>query len=326
MEEVKLLSIKSELTEKRQKLEDAVSSGKRDSELVNLLNEVDQALDRLADGTYGICELCKDPIEEELIAADPLVSFCLEHLNSVQQKALEADLKLAREMQLSLLPEKDLKIGNWEIDYHYAPAGAVSGDYCGIQKLEEQNGDFLFILGDVTGKGVAASMLMSQMHAIFRTLGNLGMQPAELLNRANRLFCESTINSHFMTLVLGVAHADGTIEICNAGHCLPVVVNGESLITVNSNALPIGLFCSMEFSFSKIKLGAGDTLLLYTDGLSEAEKDGEEYGAERISRLLLRSRLQKPAEIINGYLTDVRAFTGKNENKDDTTLLLIRRN
>ena len=326
MDGVKIFDIKAQLTERRQKLEEAVTSGRKDNELVNLLKDVDQALDRLANGTYGICEVCHDPIEENLLAADPLITFCIDHLSPSQQKALEEDLKLAREMQLSLLPQKELELGRWQTNYHYAPAGAVSGDYIGIQKLEERNGEFLFLLGDVTGKGVAASMLMSQMHATFRTLGNLGMQPAELLKRANRLFCESTLYSHFMTLVLGVAHDNGTIEICNAGHCLPVVINGENLTTVNSNSLPIGLFCNLEFSFSQIKMNPGDTLLLYTDGLSEAEKEGDEYGADRISELLLRSRSMKPKDIISNYLADIRAFTGTNESRDDTTILLIRRN
>ena len=123
-----------------------------------------------------------------------------------------------------------------------------------------------------------------------------------------------------------MAHDDGTIEICNAGHCLPVVINGGNLTTVSSNSLPIGLFCNMEFSFSNIKLNEGDTLLLYTDGLSEAENEREEYGAERINNLLLNSHRSKPAEIIKNYLDDMRAFTGKSENRDDTTLLIIRRN
>src|SRR6185369_2759205 len=112
-------------------------------------------------GTYGYCEVCKDPIEADRLLADPILRFCIDHLTPAQQHDLQEDLKLAARIQKGLLPQA-ISFDGWEVCYHYEPAGVVSGDYCDL--IPSQSGDLYFVVGDVSGKGVPASMLMAHLH------------------------------------------------------------------------------------------------------------------------------------------------------------------
>ena len=152
--------LQSQLDERKRRLEMAVASEPQNSELDRLLREVDSALDRMAEGTYGLCLECHESIEEDRLLADPLIRYCLDHLTQSERTALQRDLDLASKVQRNLLPQNGLSVGGWETSYHFAPFGAVSGDYC---DLIPYDGQLLFLLGDVSGKGVAASMMMAQL-------------------------------------------------------------------------------------------------------------------------------------------------------------------
>jgi hypothetical protein len=154
--------LRTELEQRRERLHEALHSPAADASLFQLLTAVDAALSRIAQGTFGLCEMCHDTIEAERLLADPLVQFCLDHLTSAEQRALESDLSLAAHIQRGLLPKPGLALAGWDVRYHYQPAGVVSGDYC---DLFETDGGMLLMLGDVSGKGVAASMLTQRFAA-----------------------------------------------------------------------------------------------------------------------------------------------------------------
>jgi sigma-B regulation protein RsbU (phosphoserine phosphatase) len=124
--------LQEQLEERKRRLEVAIASAPPNSGLGGLLCEVDSALDRMAEGTYGICLKCHDTVEPDRLLADPLVQYCLDHLNQPGLAALQRDLDLASELQRNLLPPKGLRAGGWETSYHFAPLGAVSGDYCDL--------------------------------------------------------------------------------------------------------------------------------------------------------------------------------------------------
>ncbi len=180
--------LRTELEQRRERLHEALHSSAADASISELLTAVDTALSRIDQGTFGLCETCHDTIEAERLLADPLVRFCLDHLTSAEQRALESDLSLAARIQRALLPKPGLAPDGWDVRYHYQPAGMVSGDYC---DLFETDGGLLFMLGDVSGKGVAASMLMSHLHATFRSLAEAGLPLDRMVQDANRIFCES---------------------------------------------------------------------------------------------------------------------------------------
>src|ERR1700732_4284771 len=211
--------LRTELEQRRERLHEALHSPAADASLSELLKAVDTALSRLGQGTFGLCETCHSSIEAERLLADPLVRFCLDHLTSAEQRALESDLSLAARIQRVLLPKPGLAPVGWEVCYHYQPASMVSGDYCDLFEMDD---GLLFMLGDVSGKGVAASMVMSHLHATFRSLAEACLPLDRMVQDANRIFCESTLAGQFATIVVGRASRDGSVEFVSAWH-LPVV-------------------------------------------------------------------------------------------------------
>jgi sigma-B regulation protein RsbU (phosphoserine phosphatase) len=283
-------------------------------------------------GTFGICETCHDAIENDRLLVDPLCRNCLDHLSPAEQRALERDLDLAFQVQRGLLPKPGLSPDGWTLAYHYEPAGPVSGDYC--DWIAGTNRDAHFFVGDVTGKGVAASMLMAQLHAIFRSLAAATPSPAELLAKANRIFCEGTLSSYFATVVGGRIGYGGEVEISNAGHCLPLHVyagsgtraGGAAIASVQSTGLPLGIFCDTEYGSQKLTLEKGDSLVLYSDGLTEAfNHSREQYGAARLSSLLEQQPALPPQELLAATLEDLKKFRAGAPRTDDLTIMIIRR-
>jgi sigma-B regulation protein RsbU (phosphoserine phosphatase) len=314
--------LQSQLEERKRRLEAALASTPQNSDLAGLLREVDSALDRMAEGTYGICLECHDTVERERLLADPLVQYCLDHLSHSERVALQRDLDLAAQVQRRLLPQNGLRVGDWDTSYHFAPLGAVSGDYCDLIPTE---GQLLFLLGDVSGKGVAASMIMAQLHALFRSLTAMSMPLGQIVNRVNRVLCESALAGQYATLVCGLAKASGEVEIHNAGHCPAIVVGRGGASRIDSTGMPLGMFLETETSATCVQLECGDTLFLYTDGLSEARNECDEYGVDRVMTLVSQQAARQPAELIAACIDDLRAFVNGGESFDDTTVLAIRR-
>ncbi len=315
--------LRSELQQRRERLHEALHSPAADASLSQLLNAVDTALSRIDQGTFGLCETCHDTIETERLLSDPLVRFCLDHLSSAEQRALESDLSLAARIQRALLPKADFAPVGWDVRYHYQPAGMVSGDYC---DLFETDAGLLFMLGDVSGKGVAASMLMSHLRATFRSLAEACLPLDRMVEDANRIFCESTLAGQFATLVVGRAARDGAVEFVSAGH-LPVLhLHCDGATPKEATGVPLGMFCGTRFPVHRLTLAERDTLLLYTDGLTESRNGaGAEYGLRRIHALAGQHRCIDAGELISKCLDDLASFGDGLKQTDDLTLLAVRR-
>jgi phosphoserine phosphatase RsbU/P len=323
MEASALASVRDQLLDRRQKLEQATVTLSQSEDVVRLLQEVDAALTRVNAGRFGICETCHDPIEPERLVADPLIRFCIDHLSPREQRALEHDLELAAHIQREMLPKASMRVDGWAFAYHYQPAATVSGDYCDV--IPGNSGDVYFIVGDVAGHGVAAAMLMSHLSALLRTLISLGLPLSDIMERANRAFCDSTLASHYATLVCGHACQSGEIEISNAGHPPPLLLHGDVVMRIDATGLPIGMFCSGRFPSYTIQLAPGDALLFYTDGLPEARNAaGEEYGIDRIADLVV-SVSRAPSAMVDTYVRDVAAFRGAGTVEDDVTIFAVNR-
>jgi phosphoserine phosphatase RsbU/P len=348
--------LQNQLEERKRRLETAIALASQKASpqktsppatgLSGLLREVDAALERMDKGSYGICEECHESIEADRLISDPLVRYCLDHLTGPQRAALQRDLDLASQVQRKLLPQAGLCHGNWETGYHYAPVGPVSGDYCDLIPCD---GQLFFVLGDVSGKGVAASMLMTQLHAIFRSLTGIGLPLCQIVTQVNRMFCESALAGQYVTLVCGQAKGDGEVEIHNAGHLPAIIVRRGEEHRVESTGMPLGMFMNADgdgdFSATRLRLEAGDTMFFYTDGLSEArcsdngashvandvgndaadDHADNEYGVDRVARLVCEQAAQPPAALIAACVEDLRGFASGTAFHDDVTLLAIQR-
>jgi sigma-B regulation protein RsbU (phosphoserine phosphatase) len=313
--------LRDQLLLRRERLAAAIARSQT-TNLFQLLEQVDKALERVDHGVYGICEYCLGKVETSRLLADPLVRVCLDCLNPSEQRALEQDLALAARIQAGLLPEPDIAAANWRVSYHYQPARLVSGDYCDVLPHGK---DLYFMVGDVSGKGVAASMLMANLHALFRVLIPTGLPLLELVGRANRIFSESTLPGQYATLIVGRARECGEVEICNGGHLPPLLLSPAGMHRIQTSSLPVGMFQDNVFASSEISFSPGDTLVLYTDGLTESAGDGGvEYGEQRLSRLLETRRGDGSRELVDACLNDLQAFRGASPRVDDQTLMVLQ--
>jgi sigma-B regulation protein RsbU (phosphoserine phosphatase) len=313
--------LRSELINWRERLESA-SAGEQNFELNGLLREVRSAIERLsAPESYGVCQVCHDLIGQATMNADPLARNCLSCLTPEQLSELDDDLGRAWHIQGESLPKQNFKFNGWEVSYHYEPAGQLSGDYCDL--VSTDSGDLYFLIGDVAGKGVAASLLMSRLHAIFRSLITTQLPVSELVERANHLFADTTMRPYYATLVCGKASADGQVEICNAGHCPPLFLHHDTVTSIAATGLPVGMFCQERYETVHFTLDKGDRMLLYTDGLSEARDAGdEEYGGRLNAFVGNCAGLPAPI-LVNRLLDDMREFARGTRVNDDLTIMAI---
>jgi serine phosphatase RsbU (regulator of sigma subunit) len=246
-------------------------------------------------------------------------------LNANEQRALEQDIDLAGRMQQILLPKNNFVMNNWQIYYHYQAAGPVSGDYCDVVELKDEQRNMLAIVGDVSGKGIAASMLMMHLHAMFHSMIEFNFSVNKLVERANRLLCESTLSSHYSTLICSRLSVDGGIEMCNAGHCPPFLFQDGLVQKIEATGLPIGLLSEGQYAVKNYKLKPGESIFFYSDGLSEAQKEGEEYGIDRIGEILNQFQNLSAAQLVGMVLEDLSSFLDGDTRNDDLTIMVVKR-
>lgn len=317
---------REQLAVRRQRLVSARQAPAAPAELGELLAQVDAALTRFDAGTYGVCELCHDSIESDRLRVDPLTRFCLDHLDAAGQRALERDLSMAAEVQRRLLPRQDVAASAWDVHYRYDAVGPVSGDYCDVMVPRDESPGILVAVGDVSGKGVAASLLSAHLNALFRTLDDVGLSVRDMLHRANRLFCESTGESHFATLVLGRARGDGDVELANAAQGAPLLLRDGRVEAIATGGLPLGMFCDSPYGSQTVHLEPGDLVVLYTDGVTEGQNpQGAEFGVERLSAALAGTRPSSARAAAASCLEALARFRSGTPPRDDVTLLVLRR-
>jgi sigma-B regulation protein RsbU (phosphoserine phosphatase) len=316
--------IRDHLLELKEKLNETAALSKESSYLSGLRQEVDHTLQKIEKGTFGVCEECNCEIEEDYLEANPMARICFSHLSEEQKESIERDLELANQVQSNLLPPVKTEYQSYKINYHYEPLGPLSGDFYDV--IESENSLF-FLFGDVSGKGISAALLMSNLNAIFRTLIGADLPLKSLVETANRLFSKSTLPSHFATLVCGKLLPSGDAEISNAGHCLPVVIRKNEVQSMESTGLPVGIYFGANYDVKHFHLEPGDKLFLYTDGLTETRNTaGYEYGEVRLSKLLSEAGSLPTKEMINRVLEDVKTYRADAEKTDDLTIMVIQRN
>ena len=316
--------IEEQLLDRRERLRTATMLAGAEYQFAGLLGEVDAALAKLGNGHYGECAECDGSVEPDRLLADPLMKVCLGCLDDKQRSALEDDLQLAFDIQQGLLPKVGVKCDKWHVHHAYEPAGIVSGDYVDIIELGDV---FYFLLGDVSGKGMAASLLMSNLHAMFHSLVPLDLPMAELMSRANRLLTQSSLANQFATLVCGKANRSGEVEISNAGHLAPILTKRGVKGSLNFPGLPLGMFHDVEFAVNKVRLNPGDSLLLFSDGVTETmDGDSGEFGVDRLFSAIDCVEQGGPQAIIEKCLEHVGIFRGSAARHDDITMLALTYN
>jgi len=248
----------------------------------------------------------------------------LAKVNAAKER-MESELAIARDLQMSMVPRIFPKCEGLDMYASMAPAKEVGGDLYGYLL----QGDMLyFCIGDVSGKGVPASLFMAQGLRLFHILASQGMQPAEIATLMNEEFTENNEQGMFVTMFIGLLNLKtGHLDFCNAGHNYPVIGGGESqgdFLHPDSNA-PIGFWPGYKYKGEELDSIKGRPFFLYTDGLNEAENmQQERLGDERLLELLRATRFENSRQVIDTLAAAVEQHRNGAEPNDDLTMMCIK--
>jgi sigma-B regulation protein RsbU (phosphoserine phosphatase) len=235
----------------------------------------------------------------------------------------EAELSFALQVQQALLPREFPEGEGLEFAAVCVPARGISGDYYDV--LRTPDGRLVFAIADVSGKGISAAILMSNVHAVLRILTASRHSPREVCSKLNRHFHQVAPDSRFVTLFYGEWNpADRHLAFINAGHNPPLLIGTGRRERLEAGGPPLGIFPDMDYQVGSLSLEHGDLLVLYSDGITDAGVDrGEAYGEARLEALVAGHREKRLGEIQQELLATARAWS-RGEAEDDMTLLLVR--
>ena len=243
-----------------------------------------------------------------------------------EQERIESELRIAREIQMSMVPHEFPHHDGLDMYASMAPAREVGGDLYGYVMADEQ---LYFCLGDVSGKGVPASLFMAQATRLFQTLAKQGMLPAEICTRMNdALSGKDNENGMFVTCFVGLIDLkSGHLSFCNAGHNPPVIGGSSSkgdFLEMESNA-PLGLWPGLEYVGEEIDTIKGRPLFIYSDGLTEAENDQQQqFGNELLLSILRNTQFESSKQVIDTLAAEVEKHRNGAEPNDDLSMMCIR--
>lgn len=241
-----------------------------------------------------------------------------------RRERVEHELQVAQLIQQNFLPKRTPQISGWQLAAYYKPAREVGGDFYDFIELD--GGRLGVVIGDVTGKGVPAALVMAATRSILRAAAPRLVSPGEVLQRVNDVLCEDMPRNMFVTCQYGILEPEtGRFVFANAGHCLPQVRGAEAVTELRATGMPLGLMPEMTYEESEAWLAPDETMVLSSDGLAESHApDGEMYGFPR-----LRERMGGHAGgtgVLDVLLSDLEAFTGPEwEQEDDVTLVALSR-
>lgn len=248
-------------------------------------------------------------------------------LESEERRRLEEELALARRIQMALLPSQLPAVAGWELYGANFPSRVVSGDYYEVVPRADDR-ELVLMIADVSGKGMAASLLTASLQAFSAGPIEDGLPPDEICVRLSRLLYRRTPPEKFATALLAVLDtASGRLRYTNAGHNPAVLVRaGGEAEELGPTGVPLGLLPSARYRAAETTLAPGDTLVLYTDGIAEAaDPADEEYGLERIKQVCARHRGEPCAALAAALEKDLETFARGVPFADDRTVVLARR-
>jgi sigma-B regulation protein RsbU (phosphoserine phosphatase) len=240
-----------------------------------------------------------------------------------QRERLEEDLRLARGIQESLLSDEFPRMPWVDSCAFNVPSRDVGGDYYEIFE-DADTGDLEFAIGDVSGKGVPAALLMSTLQSSFLGVSSSGDDLARVCERVNRFLVARTSPERYATFFVGRLTEDAYLSYVNAGHNPPYLLRDGESHRLAGGGMPLGLFADAAYELQKVRLRSGDLMICYTDGVTEAmDPDQAEFGEERLLECMLAHRDRSAQEIIGAVREAVHRHTRGAPQHDDLTLLAL---
>jgi len=259
-----------------------------------------------------------------------VLAFIAIHLLVLMEVAdrlsLKSDLEIARDIQIAMLPFGPKQAGDATVFGITRPANTVGGDFYDIQPLSD--GRLMVAIGDVAGKGSPAALLMALLLAMLRTLVDEGMDSERLISRLNHQICRHSPGSRFITFFYGLySPADGALEYVNAGHLPPMVKRVSGVIDrLSSGGMALGMFEHASYEVGQVTLEPGDTLILYTDGITEAENSSERaFDDAGLEAAVLAGNEADPEALAASIIRAVETHAGDMRLADDLTVAVLHR-
>ena len=290
------------------------------------LHVIEESLEKIEDQTLGVCVICHESVDSELLQMDYTASVCLGHFTEQELRSLESELELSQVVQRALLPQRVPNIRGVELAAFSRPSEIIGGDY--FDFFQFRDGTHGLVIADVSGHGVSAGMLMSSLQTAIRTMAPDTDSPAEILERINRFYIHNINFTTFVTVFL--ARFDPTtltLTYANAGHNPPAVRRKkDSTITwLKPTAPAIGLAEDFHANMEAISFSEGDSLLLYTDGVTEVLNiSNEMFGQERLAELVQQNADRPAPDLLQAVRQAVSAFGGNKPLMDDVTMVALR--
>ena len=244
---------------------------------------------------------------------------------SLEKRVLEEEMRTAAEIQRGLLPDHAPAVPGYGVVGSNRPCRTVGGDY---YDFGMDGGRLHFALGDVSGKGTGAALLMTVLRAAVRGHWGEG-EPADAVSRINRTVCQNVTPGKYVTFFMGRLDPDtGSVTYVNAGHNPPIVVRADgSLDTLTTGGVVLGLFDEGEYAQATTRLGPGDVLVVFSDGVTETwNRDDVEFGDARLAELVRQGREMDAAALQAEILRELDRFSQGTKATDDRTLIVIKRN
>jgi serine phosphatase RsbU (regulator of sigma subunit)/pSer/pThr/pTyr-binding forkhead associated (FHA) protein len=242
---------------------------------------------------------------------------------TLEKARIEHELKIAAEIQKALLPQGSQVGPFFESAGMSVQARSIGGDFFDMTDLKD--GSFGFLCGDVAGKGPAAALLTSKILGIFSAFALVGDDPAQLVDHINKVLTRRAIDARYATLLYGQLDKDGHLAFCNAGHNPPLVYGSGGLQRIESGGMPVGLFEMAPYSVDSLELKPGDTMVIYSDGVTEAQNlAGEEFGEGRLVQVMQENHLGSAENVLDKIIAAVKHFAHGAEQYDDVTALVVK--
>jgi sigma-B regulation protein RsbU (phosphoserine phosphatase) len=298
------------------------------------LKQLASITNEMADGQFDTALPVMDSHDEIHLLRDSfenlqhsLIVYIEELKNTTAAKAsIESELKIAHDIQMSMLPKTYPAFPDrHDIDIYgmVMPAKAVGGDLYDFFIRDEK---LFFCIGDVSGKGVPASLVMAVTRSLFRNIAAYTQDPGHIVEALNEEMSSNNDTGMFVTLFLGVLNLEtGSLNYTNAGHNEPLLLANGDVCSLTCDAnLPVGVMAGMQFTVQHLQMNEGDTVFLYTDGLNEAEDINMQlFGMERVEEVAKISPCQ-PQTLIDAMTSSVKLFVGDAEQSDDLTMLALQ--
>ena len=243
---------------------------------------------------------------------------------SLQKKRLVSELVVASKVQQALLPPEPPDFPGYRISAINIPSRIVGGDYYDIFRLTESR--LGIAIGDVSGKGAPASILMAILYAGFRSIPKDRFSLADVVSRLNNLMTEITTEGSYATFFFGIIEREyHTFTFTNAGHNPPLLIRKDgSVIPLEKGGIVLGFLKDQEYLQETVHLSTGDYLIFYTDGVTEVKNsEGDEFGTDRLAKFVQQQNGQVPEDIQKSLLAEIRKFSAKDELSDDVTIAMV---